>query len=135
LAVASETALVFLHQFGGSLRLLFDVSVLGEYPDLHNLYLSEPTKSMDWTRLVHFSFEVLCCGSQCEVPAIAFGARIPPFDFGQLLLKFFEPFPRISWHGFRLAPPRGTRTLMRIIVDHWLQIVDVTSVIKVTRWT
>jgi len=71
-----------------------------DYLYAHNLYLPEPTKSMEWTGLVHFSLEVLRSGSQCEVPAIAFGRRLKPFDFGQLLFKFFEPFPWVSWHGF-----------------------------------
>ena len=59
LAVMSEKVLVFLHQFTDPLRSLFEVSDLAD-PYIENLYLSEPTKSVDGTGLVHFSLEVLC---------------------------------------------------------------------------
>ncbi len=47
-------------QVQGPLRSLGDVPVLTDYLYLENMYLSEPTKSMDWTRLFHFSLEELC---------------------------------------------------------------------------
>jgi hypothetical protein len=55
----------------------------------------------------------------------------------KLLLEFFEPFPRVSWHGLSpsTSAPRDSRTLMRTILDHWVQIVDVTSVITAGHWT
>jgi len=54
-----ETAFLFLHQFSDPLRSLCDISLI-DYPHIQNIYLSEPTKSMDGTLLVHFSLEVLC---------------------------------------------------------------------------
>jgi hypothetical protein len=88
LAVASSTALVFLNQFRESVEFLYGTPLLNYH--LHKHYLSELTKSMNWTRLVHFSLEELSFGSKRDPLADAFGPRLPYSDLGQFLLKFFR---------------------------------------------